>query len=80
VRAALNEHERFWLEDVAVGDAIVKLGLTAEDKLECATSARKSPQTSLFLPLTVALRGSLTLASADSRTYTRYEKDRGGAR
>jgi hypothetical protein len=25
--APLNEHERVWIEDVAVGDAIVKLGL-----------------------------------------------------
>jgi hypothetical protein len=27
VMAALNDHERVWLEDVVVGDAVVKLGL-----------------------------------------------------
>ena len=27
VMASLNEHERVWLEDVQVGDAVVKLGL-----------------------------------------------------
>ncbi len=25
--ASLNDHERVWLEDVVVGDAVVKLGL-----------------------------------------------------
>lgn len=25
--ATLNEHERVWLEDVVVGDAVIKLGL-----------------------------------------------------
>ncbi len=27
VMASLNEHERVWLEDVQVGDVVVKLGL-----------------------------------------------------